>query len=121
MTKKIKRIGCSNLKDLIEQNALDIVDADTIQELSSFVPKGSSYEADKGCHDDMVMNCVMFGWFVSIDAFGNIDQIDLKKMLYTDREAAENDMLDFPMVTSQNDINDEYREMARQLQEWKDL
>ena len=42
-------------------------------------------------------------------------------MLYTDREAAENDMLDFPMVTSQNDINDEYREMARQLQEWKDL
>ena len=111
----------SSIKDLIEQNALDIVDADTIQELSSFVPKGSSYEADKGCHDDMVMNCVMFGWFVSIDAFGNIDQIDLKKMLYTDREAAENDMLDFPMVTSQNDINDEYREMARQLQEWKDL
>ena len=121
MTKKTKRIGCSNLKDLIEQDALEIIDADTIQELSSFVPKGNSYEADKGCHDDMVMNCVMFGWFVSTDAFGNIDEMDLKKMLYADREAIENDMLDFGVISSENDSLDEYREMARQLQEWKDL
>ena len=121
MTKKTKRIGCSNLKDLIEQDALEIVDADTIQELSSFVPKGSSYEADKGCHDDMVMNLVMFGWFVSTDAFGNIDEIDLKKMLYTDREAMEDDMINFGLVSSNDDVNSEYRELARQLQEWKDL
>ena len=122
MTKKVKRIGCSNLKDLVEQHVLEIVDADTIQEMSSFVPKGSSYEADKGCHDDMVMNCVMFAWFVSTEAFGNIDEIDLKKMLYADREAADDDLLGFAFNSlEQNSSISDYQEMARQLREWKDL
>ena len=122
MTKKVKRIGCSNLKDLVEQHALEIVDADTIQEMSSFVPKGSSYEADTGCHDDMVMNCVMFAWFVSTEAFGNIDEIDLKKMLYADREATDDDLLGFAFNSSeQNSSISDYQEMAKQLQEWKNL
>tara|TARA_R100000234_G_scaffold113778_1_gene88449 strand:+ start:6620 stop:8200 length:1581 start_codon:yes stop_codon:yes gene_type:complete len=122
MTKKIKRIGCSNLKDLLEQNVLEVVDADSIQELSSFVPKGASYEADKGCHDDMVMNLVLFAWFVSTDAFGNIDEIDLKKMLYADRQAQEDDLLDFGYISSASQDNlDDYRKMYQDLQDWKNL
>ena len=120
MTKKIKRIGCSNLKDLIEQTGLDVVDADTIQELSSFIPKGTSYEADKGCHDDMVMNLVMFAWFVSTEAFGNIDEIDLKQMLYADR-MAEEEVLDFGYISSDNSVNNDYEEMADQMRQWKSL
>ena len=122
MTKKIKRIGCSNLKDLMEQNVLEVVDADSIQELSSFVPKGNSYEADKGCHDDMVMNLVLFAWFVSTDAFGNIDEIDLKKMLYADRESLDDDLLDFGYISSASQDNlDDYRKMAQDLQDWNNL
>ena len=103
-----------------EQNGLEVCDIDTITELTSFVPKGSSYEADKGCHDDMVMNLVMFSWFVSTDAFGDIDDISLKEMLYKDRELAEDEMLDFGFMTN-NGRDDEYMDMIEQQRAWRDL
>src|SRR5210317_2038342 len=53
MTKKIKRIGCSNLKDLIEMSKIEIRDADTIEELSCFSARGGSYSATEGNHDDL--------------------------------------------------------------------
>ena len=56
MNRKIKRIGCSTLKELLEENRLTLIDRTTITELMTFVNKGTSYEADKGYHDDMVMN-----------------------------------------------------------------
>ena len=34
MTKRVKRIGCSTIKDLVEQQKLRIYDADTIIEMS---------------------------------------------------------------------------------------
>lgn len=84
-TKKTKRIGCSNLKDLIEQKKLIIVDADMISELSTFSAVGSSYEATDGNHDDTVMTLVIFSWFVATDIFTSIANIDLKSMLYSER------------------------------------
>ena len=119
MTKKIKRVGCSNMKDLIEQGGLELVDANTILELSTFIPKGSSYEADKGSHDDMVMNLVMFSWFVSTDAFGDVDEISLKDMLYKDREAMEDDLLDFGFHNTGHG-NDHLDKIA-ELKAWRDL
>jgi len=119
MTKKIKRMGCSNMKDLIEQSGLEIIDADTILELSTFVPKGASYEADKGFHDDMVMNLVMFGWFVSTEAFGDIDDISLKEMLYKDRESMEDDLLDFGFHSTGQ--SNEYQDKIDELRAWRDL
>lgn len=82
MTKKTKRIGCSNLKDIIELGKLHIVDDLTIQELSTFEVKGGSYSASDGNHDDLVMNLVLFAWFVSSEAFGNLSEKDLKELLY---------------------------------------
>lgn len=64
-TKKTKMIGCSSLKGLIESNQLNIVDYDTVQELSSFSKKGTSYEAEKGKTDDIVMSLVLFAWFAA--------------------------------------------------------
>ena len=123
MTKKIKRMGCSNMKDLLEQNGLEIVDADTILELSTFVPKGNSYEADKGCHDDMVMNLVMFAWFVSTDAFGGVDDETLKQMLYKDREAMlDEEMLDFGFISTEtNSSTADYEQMIADQKAWKEL
>ena len=63
MSRKIKRIGCSTLKELLEEDRLSLVDRFTITELMTFVNKGRSFEADRGYHDDMVMTCVLFSWF----------------------------------------------------------
>ena len=42
--KFVKKIGCSNLKQLVEDNKLIVEDFDTINELSTFIVKGSSFE-----------------------------------------------------------------------------
>jgi hypothetical protein len=52
ITRKTKRLGCSSIKDILENNKLDIVDEETILEISTFVAKGQSYEASDGNHDD---------------------------------------------------------------------
>ena len=82
MTRKIKRMGCSNIKDIMEQHKLVINDEETIREMSTFVAKGSSYEADHNAHDDLMMNLVMFGWFTSTPFFAEATDVDLKRMLY---------------------------------------
>ena len=64
-TKSVKRLGCSILKSLIEQQKLLIQDFDTISELSTFIAKGTSFEADDGRHDDLVMCLVLFAWIIT--------------------------------------------------------
>ena len=71
VNKKIKRIGCSTLKELLEEDRLSVIDRPTITELMTFVNKGNSFEADRGYHDDMVMNLVLFSWFITTDYFNH--------------------------------------------------
>lgn len=85
MTRKIKRIGCATIKDIMEQNKLEIADSQTIQEMSTFIARGSSYEADHGNHDDLMMNLVMFGWFSTTPFFAESTDINMKNMLYAER------------------------------------
>ena len=40
-------------------------DENSIFEISTFVSKGQSYETSDGNHDDLMMNLVLFGYFVS--------------------------------------------------------
>jgi len=96
MTRKVKRIGCSNIKDLVEQNKINIVDQDTIIEMSTFVSKGSSYEASDNNHDDLMMNLVLFGWFAVTPFFGEMTDIDMKNMLYAEQQKLiEDDLVPF--------------------------
>ena len=96
MTRKVKRIGCSNIKDLVEQSQISIVDQDTIIEMSTFVAKGSSYEAADGNHDDLMMNLVMFGWFAATPFFGEMTDIDMKSMMYAEQQRMiEDDVVPF--------------------------
>jgi hypothetical protein len=99
MNKKIKAQGCSNLKDLIEENKLIIHDKNTIQELCTFVAKGRSYEAETGSHDDLVMNLVLFSWFANNPLFENMSDISIKDQLRDAREMQmENELLPFGIV-----------------------
>jgi hypothetical protein len=85
MTRKIKRIGCSNIKDIMQQQKLIINDEETIREMSTFIAKGSSYQADSQSHDDLMMNLVMFGWFASTPFFVESTDIEMKHMLYKEK------------------------------------
>jgi|TARA_B110000881_G_scaffold90274_1_gene79239 hypothetical protein len=87
MTAKTKRIGCSNIRDIMQQKKLHIKDEETIREMSTFVAKGSSYQADHNSHDDLMMNLVMFGWFTSTSFFAESTDVDMKHMLYKDKVA----------------------------------
>ena len=82
MTAKTKRIGCSNIRDIMAQHKLIIKDEETIREMSTFVAKGSSYQADHNSHDDLMMNLVMFGWFTSTPFFAESTDVNMKHMLY---------------------------------------
>lgn len=99
MNRKVKRIGCSSFKDIIENNKLEIVDEQTIIEISTFEAKGNSFEASNGNHDDLVMNFVMFGYFAGSAYFNEMTDISLKDMLFEQRMAEiENDVLPFGFI-----------------------
>ena len=99
MTRKVKRLGCSGIKDLLETNKLEIVDEETVLEISTFIAKGQSYEASEGNHDDIMMNLVMFGYFATTEMFRDLTDIDIKQMLYDQRIAEiENDIPSFGFI-----------------------
>lgn len=85
MTRRTKRLGCSGFKDLLEERKLEIVDENTILEISTFEARGTSYEAKDGCHDDLVMNLVMLGFLVQTTFFAEMTDINIKKMMFEQR------------------------------------
>jgi len=83
-TKKTKRIGCANLKDMIDNNQLIVNDYDFIHELSTFIQSNNgSYEADKGFHDDVVMCGIMHAWLVSQRFFNELTDSDLRHSMHS--------------------------------------
>jgi hypothetical protein len=101
MTRKVKRVGCSNLKDLIEEDKLELTDQQTIIELSTFEANGSSYEASKGNHDDLVMNLVLFAWFTTNPFFMELTDINIKSMIHSENvRMIEDQLVPFGFIDS---------------------
>ena len=98
-SKQLKRIGCSNLKDLIELDKLIIPDFDSIAELTTFVSKHNSFEAEEGCHDDLAMTLVIFAWLVTQQYFKDLTNLDLRQKMYEDYEKAfQDELLPFGII-----------------------
>jgi hypothetical protein len=96
MNRKIKRLGCSAIKDILETKKINIQDENTILEISTFVAKGQSFEASDGNHDDLMMNLVMFGYFATSSYFGDMTDINLKEMMFKQKmKEIEDDMVPF--------------------------
>jgi hypothetical protein len=83
-TKKTKRIGCSNLKDIVERQQLIVNDLKAIQELSTFVQNDAgTWEADEGFHDDAVACLWLFGWLVAQPWFKDLYDRDIRNKMYS--------------------------------------
>ena len=103
-TKIVKSVGCSILKLLVEQNQLVLNDFHTINELSTFSKKGTSYEAEPGKHDDMVMCLVLFAWLSDQQYFKDYTDINtLMSLREKTEEDMEQDMAPFGFVDNGRD------------------
>jgi len=99
MTKRVKAIGCSNLKDLMEDDKLIVNDLETISELAQFITRGASWSAEDGGTDDIVMGLVMFAWYSGQDNFKELNDIDLRTSLMGQRaKEIEDDLTPFGFI-----------------------
>jgi len=85
INRRSKRLGCSALKDLLESKKLKVVDEQTILEISTFEAKGQTFQASTGNNDDLVMNLVLFGFFVSSAYFSDLTDINIKDVIYNQK------------------------------------
>lgn len=124
-TKKTKRMGVSNLKDLIEQEKLIVSDGKTIVQLSAFEQSGNSYQARDGMKDDLTMTLVIFAWFLSSTAFSDYDEIDMQKLLFENRlHVLDDELADFGFVIGgepKYEEPKEYTDLKRDQEEWLNI
>ena len=105
-TKAVKKIGCSNLKQLLESDKIIVEDFDCINELSTFIVKGSSFEADDGCNDDLVACMFIFCWATDQSYFKELTNNDVREQMFKDQQdQLEQDMAPFGFVV--NGLEDE--------------
>ena len=98
-TKAVKKVGCSNLKQLVEDNKIIVEDLEIISELSTFIVKGQSFEADEGCNDDLVSCLFMFGWATDQQYFKELTDVDVRmQMVKENQDALEQDMAPFGFI-----------------------
>lgn len=99
MSKTVKKIGCLNLKTMIEEDKLIFSDYEIISELTTFIQKHNSFEAEDGCNDDLAMCLVIYAWLVSQDYFKELTEQDVRKRLYEEQKnQIEQDMSPFGFI-----------------------
>jgi len=98
-TKAVKKLGCSNLKQIIETDKLIITDYDLINEFSTFILKGQSFEAEEGHTDDLAMCCVIFAWLVEQTYFKELTDDDIRARMFLEQQhQLEQDMAPFGFI-----------------------
>jgi len=106
MSKTVKKVGCLNLKTMIEENKLFLNDYEIISELTTFIQKHNSFEAEEGCNDDLAMCLVIYAWLVAQDYFKELTDQDVRKRLYEEQKnQIEQDMSPFGFISDGLDNN----------------
>jgi hypothetical protein len=100
MSKTVKKVGALNLKTMIEENKLLFNDYEIISELTTFISKHNSFEAEEGCNDDLAMCLVIYAWLVAQDYFKELTDQDVRKRLYEEQKnQIEQDMAPFGFMS----------------------
>ena len=99
MSKTVKKVGSLNLKTLVEEDKLFFNDYEIISELTTFISKHNSFEAEEGCNDDLAMCLVIYAWLVAQDYFKELTDQDVRKRLYEEQKnQIEQDMAPFGFI-----------------------
>ena len=118
MSTTTKKVGCSNLKTLVEEDKLIFCDYNIISELTTFIQKKQSFEAEEGCNDDLAMCLVIFAWLVAQDYFKEMTDQDVRKRIYEEQKnAIEQDMAPFGFVC--DGFDDEIEQVDSNGDNWK--
>ena len=100
MSKTVKKVGALNLKTLIEEDKLLMCDYEIMSELTTFIQKSNSFEAEEGCNDDLAMCLVIYAWLVAQDYFKELTDQDVRKRLYDEQKnQIEQDMAPFGFMS----------------------
>ena len=106
MSKTVKKVGSLNLKTMVEADKILFKDYDIISELTTFVSKSNSFEAEEGSNDDLAMCLVIYAWLVAQDYFKELTDQDVRKRLYEEQKnQIEQDMAPFGFLS--DGLNDE--------------
>ena len=106
-TKSMKKVGCSNLKALIEDDKLLIPDYDMISELTTFVSSADSFAAEEGANDDLVITLVLFAWMVDQQYFKDLSNQNIRSNLYKNQLTELEDMTTpFGIISNGLDADD---------------
>ena len=101
MTAAVKKLGCSNLRTLIEDDKLLTNDYNIISEMTTFIQKNNSFMAEEGCNDDLMMCLVIFAWLVAQPYFKEMTNDDIRKRIYEEQEdQIEADMAPFGFIST---------------------
>lgn len=107
-SKQVKAIGCATLKMLIEENKLLNYDYNVLHELTTFISKGTSYEAEYGKNDDLAMTLVLFAWMSTQNFFKELTSIDIRQHLLNGvQQAADDGFLPFSLDDGRNELIDD--------------
>ena len=107
MSTATKQIGCSNLKVLLEDDKFLLNDYDCIAELTTFIQKGVSFQAEEGCNDDLAMCMVIFAWMAMQPYFKELHDNDVRQRIYEDqKDNIDQDMAPFGFMD--DGLGDEY-------------
>ena len=105
----VKKIGCSVLKSFIEEDKLLIKDIEIINELTTFIAKKQSYEADDGHTDDLVMTLVVFSWLTRQDYFKELIEGDVRTGIYEEElERLNDETTPFGFITTNTEEDGEW-------------
>ena len=100
MSKTVKQVGSLNLKTMIEEDKVIFNDYEIISELTTFIQKRNSFEAEEGCNDDLAMCLVIYAWLVQQDYFKELTDQDVRKRLYEEQKnQIEQDMAPFGFLS----------------------
>ena len=99
MSTTVKKTGCSNLKQLVEDDKLIFKDYDIMAEMTTFIQRGPAWEAEEGCNDDLVMCLVIFSWLATTDYFRELHDDDVRMRMYQEqKDGIEADMAPFGFI-----------------------
>lgn len=110
-TMPIKKVGCANIKELIERDKLIVNDFDTISEMTTFVSKKASYEAEEGKNDDLMMTLVLFGWLIDQPYFKEFTETDVRRQIQEEEEETlQENLLPFGFIDDGKDEEESFQD-----------